>query len=106
MEFSQWLHTHFAVRQFSADSVPTKTIISIIATTARRAQSSKNSQPLAQGAIAWIWARSDKTLPIPGIRTVAQAVENARAMDYGPLTPDQMQEIDRLLGRTSPEQEE
>lgn len=65
-----------------------------------------SGRTLAQGAIAWIWARSDKTLPIPGIRTVAQAVENARAMDYGPLTPDQMQEIDRLLGRTSPEQEE
>ncbi len=44
MEFSQWLHTHFAVRQFSPDRVPVETILAIIAT-ARRAQSSKNCQP-------------------------------------------------------------
>ncbi len=27
---------------------------------------------IAQGALAWNWARSEKTLPIPGFRTVAQ----------------------------------
>ena len=54
---------------------------------------------LAQGALAWLWARSPKTLPIPGFRTVAQVKENAAAMSFGPLTPVQMQEIDRLLER-------
>jgi aryl-alcohol dehydrogenase-like predicted oxidoreductase len=54
---------------------------------------------LAQGALAWIWARSEKTVPIPGIRTVAQAEENAGAMRLGPLTAEQMQQIDALLGR-------
>lgn len=54
---------------------------------------------VAQGALAWNWARSDKTLPIPGFRTVAQVEENAGAMRYGPLTTEQMQEIDQLLGR-------
>lgn len=54
---------------------------------------------LAQGALAWLWARSPMTLPIPGIRTVAQAEENAAAMQHGQLTPEQMQEIERLLGR-------
>jgi aryl-alcohol dehydrogenase-like predicted oxidoreductase len=58
-----------------------------------------NGRSLAQGALAWIWARSEKMLPIPGIRTVAQAVENAKAMEFGPLTPEQVQEIDRILGR-------
>ncbi len=53
----------------------------------------------AQGALAWLWARSPNTVPIPGFRTVAQAEENARAMDFGPLTPDQMAEIDGILGR-------
>lgn len=55
---------------------------------------------IAQGALAWIWARSDKTLPLPGFRTVAQVDENAGAMQYGPLTAEQMREIDELLGRT------
>lgn len=54
---------------------------------------------LSQGALAWIWARSPKTVPIPGIRTVAQATENAGAMDLGPLSPAQMSEIERLIGR-------
>lgn len=54
---------------------------------------------LAQGALAWLWARSDKTLPIPGFRTVAQVEENSGAMAFGPLTPDQMRQIDELLER-------
>jgi aryl-alcohol dehydrogenase-like predicted oxidoreductase len=52
---------------------------------------------LAQGALAWLWARSPMTVPIPGIRTVAQAEENCRAMEFGPLWPEQMQEIDQIL---------
>lgn len=54
---------------------------------------------LAQGALAWIWARSARTIPIPGIRTVAQAIENAGAMQFGALTENQMHEIEQLMGR-------
>ena len=54
---------------------------------------------LSQGAIAWLWARSDMTLPIPGFRTVAQVKDNAGALAHGPLTPEQMKEIERILGR-------
>lgn len=54
---------------------------------------------LTQGALAWIWARSEMTVPIPGIRTEAQAVENAGAMQFGPLTADQMRQIDDILER-------
>src|SRR5688500_7812178 len=58
-----------------------------------------NGRSLVQGALAWIWARSEKTIPIPGFKTVAQVQENAKAMEFGPLTAEQMKEIDRLLGR-------
>jgi aryl-alcohol dehydrogenase-like predicted oxidoreductase len=54
---------------------------------------------LAQGALAYLWARSDKTISIPGCRTVAQVEENAGALDHGPLTPDQLAEVEKLLGR-------
>ncbi len=54
---------------------------------------------LAQGALAWIWGRSPATIPLPGFRTVAQVRENAGAMEFGPLTPSQMAEVDRILGR-------
>jgi aryl-alcohol dehydrogenase-like predicted oxidoreductase len=54
---------------------------------------------LAQGALAWLWARSEQTLPIPGFRTVSQVEENCGALEKGPLTAGQMRTIDELLGR-------
>lgn len=56
---------------------------------------------LAQGSLAWIWARSPNTVPIPGFRNERQAEENARAMEKGPLTPAQMAEIARVLSGIS-----
>ncbi len=52
---------------------------------------------LAQGALAWIWAQSDRAVPIPGFKTVAQVTENAKAMEIGPLSAAQVEEIERLL---------
>ena len=54
---------------------------------------------VAQGALAWLWGRTSQTLPIPGFRTVKQVEENAGAMEFGPLTPDQMSQVDSILGR-------
>jgi aryl-alcohol dehydrogenase-like predicted oxidoreductase len=54
---------------------------------------------LAQGAIGYLWGRSETTIPIPGCRTVAQVEENAGALAFGPLGKDQVAEVDRLLGR-------
>jgi len=64
-----------------------------------RACLTTGGRTLAQGAIGWLWARSPATLPIPGIRTVRQAEENAGALAFGPLPADVMDEIERLLGR-------
>ncbi|MEV6589416.1 aldo/keto reductase [Streptomyces acidicola] len=54
---------------------------------------------LTQGALAWLWARSPLTVPIPGFRSVAQAEENAGALAKGPLTAAQMAEVEQVLGR-------
>ena len=54
---------------------------------------------LTQGALAWIWGRSKRTVPIPGFRTVAQVEENAQALELGPLTAEQMHEVETILGR-------
>jgi aryl-alcohol dehydrogenase-like predicted oxidoreductase len=53
---------------------------------------------LAQGALCWLLARSPRTVPIPGIRTVAQAEQNAAALRLGPLPAAEVAEIARLLG--------
>jgi aryl-alcohol dehydrogenase-like predicted oxidoreductase len=54
---------------------------------------------LAQGALAWIWARSDRTIPIPGARNEGQVRENAAAMAHGPLSPAEFQEANRIVAR-------
>jgi len=55
---------------------------------------------LPQGALAWLWARSEQTVPIPGFRTVKQVEENCGALEFGPLESGQLQEIEILLGRS------
>ncbi|WP_374194413.1 aldo/keto reductase [Streptomyces sp. N35] len=55
---------------------------------------------LAQGALGWLWARSPRTVPIPGFRTVAQVEQNAGALAYGPLTDGQLREVAEILART------
>jgi aryl-alcohol dehydrogenase-like predicted oxidoreductase len=64
-----------------------------------RAILTSDGRTLSQGALAWLWARSEKTLPIPGFRTVAQVKENAGAMAKGPLSKEQVAQIDRILNR-------
>jgi len=54
---------------------------------------------LVQGALAWIWGRSERTIPIPGFKSAAQVEENAAAMEFGPLDAEQLAEIDQILGR-------
>jgi aryl-alcohol dehydrogenase-like predicted oxidoreductase len=60
-----------------------------------------DGRTLVQGALGWIWARSGQTVPIPGFKTVAQAEENAGALQHGPLSAERMAEIDEVLGRSA-----
>jgi aryl-alcohol dehydrogenase-like predicted oxidoreductase len=64
-----------------------------------RAILTSHGRTLAQGALAWLWARSEQTIPIPGFRTVQQVEENCGALQFGPLTKDQMAAIESLLER-------
>jgi aryl-alcohol dehydrogenase-like predicted oxidoreductase len=52
---------------------------------------------LVQGALSWLWGRSEKTVPIPGFKTAAQVEENAGALEYGPLSSEQMNQIEEAL---------
>ena len=52
---------------------------------------------LAQGALGWLWARSEQTIPIPGFRTVQQVEENCGALKFGPLSAGQMKQIAEIL---------
>jgi len=58
---------------------------------------------VAQGALAWLWAKSGSNIPIPGFKSVEQAEENAGAMAFGPLNEKQLKQIDALLPMRKPD---
>lgn len=57
----------------------------------------EGGRTLGQGALGWLWARSPAMIPIPGFKTTAQVEENAGALEFGPLSEDQMSRIAELL---------
>jgi aryl-alcohol dehydrogenase-like predicted oxidoreductase len=83
--------------EYFRDGVPSPALLARIEAVGEILRS--GGRTLAQGALAYLWARSGKTVPIPGCRTVAQVEENAGALAFGPLTPDQLVEVETLLGR-------
>lgn len=56
-----------------------------------------DGRTLAQAALGALWARSERILPIPGFKTVAQVKENVGALQYGPLSQEQMQAVADLV---------
>ncbi|MDR1824927.1 MAG: aldo/keto reductase [Bifidobacteriaceae bacterium] len=54
---------------------------------------------VAQGALAWIWARSDRAIPLPGFRNRDQVHDNLGTAVAGPLDPATFAAIQRTLGR-------
>jgi aryl-alcohol dehydrogenase-like predicted oxidoreductase len=82
---------------FEADGRPKQAFLDGLA--AIRELLTSDGRSLVQGALGWIWARSGRTVPIPGFKSVAQAEENAGALAHGPLPAERLAEIDDLLGR-------
>ncbi|MDR2931074.1 MAG: aldo/keto reductase [Propionibacteriaceae bacterium] len=54
---------------------------------------------LAQGALAWILARSSFAVPLPGFTTQAQMEDNFHAGQLGPLDPTTFAAVEEALGR-------
>jgi len=58
-----------------------------------------NGRTMAQGALAYIWALDERMVPIPGFKSVQQVKDNAGALEFGPLTDSQVQEIQSIVGK-------
>jgi aryl-alcohol dehydrogenase-like predicted oxidoreductase len=67
--------------------------------TAIRELLTRGGRSLVQGSLAWLWARSEITIPIPGFKTKDQVEENSKAMEYGPMPVEQFRSINRILER-------
>jgi aryl-alcohol dehydrogenase-like predicted oxidoreductase len=59
----------------------------------------RDGRSFVQGALGWIWARSPRTVPVPGFRTIEQVEEDAGALRLGPISEEQMCEVQRLRPR-------
>jgi len=57
----------------------------------------RGGHTLAQAALAWLLAYSDDIVPIPGFKSLRQVEETVEVLEKGPLTPEQMTELDALL---------
>ncbi len=58
-----------------------------------------NGRTMAQGALAYIWALDERMVPIPGFKSVQQVKDNAGAMEFGPLTEAQVNEIQGIVAK-------
>ncbi|WP_432817203.1 aldo/keto reductase [Sulfitobacter sp. JB4-11] len=58
-----------------------------------------DGRTFAQGALCWLLAKYDRNIPLPGARTAEQAAENAAALAFGPLSDNEMSEIETLMTR-------
>jgi aryl-alcohol dehydrogenase-like predicted oxidoreductase len=57
----------------------------------------EGGRTLLQGALAWLWARSEVTVPIPGFRDEAQVMEIVGALEHGPLSAEQFAAVEKTL---------
>ena len=63
----------------------------------------RGGRTLAQGALAWIWAHDERTIPLPGFRNTTQVEDNAGAIPLGPLPPADYEAVQTALDRSSPQ---
>jgi aryl-alcohol dehydrogenase-like predicted oxidoreductase len=57
---------------------------------------------MVQGALAYIWALDPRMIPIPGFKSVAQVRENAGAMQFCPLDPEAVAQIQAIVAERRP----
>lgn len=57
----------------------------------------REGHTLPQAALAWLLTYSDSLIPIPGFKTLEQVQETVGVLSKGPLTSEQMAELDALL---------
>jgi aryl-alcohol dehydrogenase-like predicted oxidoreductase len=62
-----------------------------------------SGRTLAQGALAYIWALDEGMVPIPGFKTVRQVQENAAAMEFGPLTAEELEQVHQIVREVPPD---
>ncbi|WP_299149552.1 aldo/keto reductase [uncultured Tateyamaria sp.] len=71
------------MRYFDKDGAPTKDLVEAVEKV--RALLTDDGRTVAQGALGWCLAQSDRTIPLPGCRTPEQAMDNFGVLALEPL---------------------
>ncbi|MAU01649.1 MAG: aldo/keto reductase [Anaerolineaceae bacterium] len=59
---------------------------------------------MAQGAICYIWGLDERMLPIPGFKNVKQVEDNAGAMQFGPMSVEEVAQVQAIVAEYEPEE--
>jgi aryl-alcohol dehydrogenase-like predicted oxidoreductase len=57
----------------------------------------EDGRTMVQALLAYLWSTSETTIPIPGAKTVTQIEENAGTLEYGPLPPHLLKQMNALF---------
>ncbi|MEM7216259.1 MAG: aldo/keto reductase [Pseudomonadota bacterium] len=58
-----------------------------------------DGRTMVQGALGWLWAKSETNIPIPGARTVEQIEDIAASLEFGALPAAVIAKIETLVER-------
>ncbi len=83
------------MRYFTNDGAPTKELVEAVETV--RTWLTSDGRTVAQGALCWCLAQSDRTIPLPGCRTPEQAADNFGTLSHKPLDAEALNEISKAL---------
>ena len=62
-----------------------------------------NGRSMAQGAICDMWGLDEGMIPIPSFNKVKQVEDNAGAMAFGPMSAEEVAQVQAIVAETEPE---
>jgi len=57
----------------------------------------EHGRTLVQGILGYIWAKDERAIPIPGVKTVNQITENVKSLELGPISQQVKDQIDSIF---------
>jgi aryl-alcohol dehydrogenase-like predicted oxidoreductase len=83
------------MRYFDKDGAPTKELVEAVEMI--RALLTEDGRTVAQGALGWCLAQSDRAIPLPGCRTPDQAMDNFGVLARKPLGNETVNAVNAIL---------
>jgi len=83
------------LRYFGADGRPSPKLLE--ATEKLRNLLTQDGRTVAQGALGWCLAQSNRAIPLPGCRTPEQAMDNFGVLELSPMDPALVRQIEKTV---------